>query len=256
MTATTDEKDQREAKATGRGLTVVIPSKNVDNLNPCVAAIRTHEPSARIIVIDDGILIDNPEDDRFCSECEVITGPKPFVFARNCNIGIKAAGDDDIVLLNDDALLESPGGFTRMQRFASEHPEVGLVSATTNHAGNPEQHRRVHRPIGGFPVAADGFRILNRNTPGNSFPTVAFVCVLIPRRTLDTIGLLDERFDPGMYEDNDYCRRVFNAGKQIAIADSCYVDHGSLRPTFRSGPAVGAKLEQARKIYMDKWGSA
>ncbi len=133
-----------------------------------------------------------------------------------------------------------------MQKFALTTSGIGLVSATTNHAGNPEQHRR----------AQEGVRILSGNTPGNSFPTVAFVCVLIPRWIIDFVGLLDERFAPGMYEDNDYCRRLLPAQLKIAVHDGCYVDHGSLQPTFRADPRVGAKLEAARKIYLDKWGTA
>ena len=38
---------------------------------------------------------------------------KPFVFARNVNLGIEAAGDADVILMNDDATqLRTPYGFT------------------------------------------------------------------------------------------------------------------------------------------------
>ncbi len=239
------------------GLSVVIPSKTASNLILCVQAVRKCDPESRILVIDDGVTWHDTvawrTEWRMGAGFAIINGVKPFIFSRACNQGIAAAGGDDIVLCNDDALLESSGGFSRMQRFAEEHPEVGLVSATTNHAGNPEQLRR----------QGDNVRILKRNTPGNSFPTVAFVCVLIPRRTIDLVGLMDERFG-GMtpegkriygFCDGDYCRRVFNAGKLIAIADSCYVDHGKLPSSFRSVPSQPIDMEAARQIYLKKWGS-
>ncbi len=235
-------------------LSVIIPSRNIKNLIPCVDAVRQHEPTAKIIIIDDGIQLEIHE----VAALEVgpfpltrIEGIKPFIFARNMNLGITAAGNDDVILLNDDAILKTPFGFTTMQWCATKNTDIGVISATTNHAGNPEQHPRKLDP--NRSVAPSGVRVLAKATPGNSFPTVAFVCVLIPRRTIKTIGYLDERFNPGMYEDNDYCRRCKEAGLKIAVHDGCYVDHGSLQPTFRSGPSIGAKLQEARKIYMDKW---
>lgn len=222
------------------GLSVIIPSRTLSNLLPCIAAVRLHEPSCPIYVIDDGL------PDRSDVEAIMIDGPKPFIFSRNMNLGIAAAGEDDVVLLNDDAILESPGGFSLMQSALESNRDIGLISATTNFAGNPEQVRR---------KGSTGFRVLSRPTPGNSFPTVAFVCVLIPRRTINAVGLLDERFVPGCFEDNDYCRRTRDAGLKIAVHNGCYVDHGSLVSTFRGAPSTGAKLDACRAIYMEKWGS-
>ena len=241
------------------GLSVVIPSKTAANLSACVAAIWKHEPDRaglRIIVIDDGLdwRTVMPDGQPYNAPgaaliparlLQMVDGIKPFIFARNCNLGIKAAGDDSVILLNDDALLESPGGFTLLQRAAEEHPEYGLISATTDVAGNTAQWRR----------EGGRLRTCPSPTPGNSFSTVAFVCVLIPRRTIETVGLLDERFDPGMFEDNDMCRRIAQVRLKIGIHDGCLVNHSRLQPTFRASPTVGADLERARQIYLKKWGS-
>lgn len=233
-------------------LSVVIPSKSLPNLLPCIAAVRQHEPSLPIYVIDDGL------PDRSVVEAIMIDGPKPFIFARNMNLGIVAAGEDDVVLLNDDALLESPGGLTLMQKFANEHPDVGLVSASTNVAGNPEQFRKSHDPNRPIPYQQ---RILMRATPGNSFPTVAFIAVMIPRRTIEVVGLLDERFGGTTaagrpiygHEDNDYCRRVSILGLKIAVHDGCYVDHSKLKSTFRGSPTGPGDCDASREIYLNKW---
>lgn len=226
------------------GLSVVIPSKSVTNLSACVKAVRQHEPDVRIIVVDDGL--DHSlihwgigTSDPFC-----VAGVKPFVFARNCNIGITAAGGDDVILLNDDALLETSGGFRAMQEDALV-TEYGLISATTNVAGNTFQHR----------VGTKGTRILGGKTPGNSFPTVAFVCALIPRRTIKLIGWLDERFNAYGWEDNDYCRRIHEAGLSIGVCDGCFVDHSKVKSSFRGGPNIAGDIQKGRQIYLEKWGS-
>lgn len=238
------------------GLSVIIPSRNADNLSVSLAAVLFRElPHVRVIVVDDG-LSGFPGACGLDPQVILVDGVKPFVFARNVNLGIAAAGSDDVVLLNDDAVLETVEGFSHMQRFAEEHPDVGILSASTNLAGNPEQMRR----------AIGGVRYLG-NTPGNSFPTVAFVCVLIPRRTFDAVaqldlqlpkplgGPLDEIFTAYGWEDNDFCRRVHLAGLKIAVSDTCYVDHSRLHSTFRGNAYAGGSIDEGRKIYLNKWGT-
>src|SRR3569833_4272566 len=102
-----------------RGLSVIIPSRNAANLVPCGVAIRAAEGrNVRCIVVDDGLderaqAINGPW-------AEVVPGVKPFSFPRNINIGILAAGSDDVVLCNDDALLQASGGFSALRILAEQ----------------------------------------------------------------------------------------------------------------------------------------
>jgi GT2 family glycosyltransferase len=225
---------------------IIIPSRNAANLVPCVGAVRRHAPGAEIVLVDDGIdwnprhlatPTESPQDPHVKSVVTVIQGAKPFIFARAANMGIAAARDNDVILLNDDALLETPFGFHKLEAASQAHPEMGLISAVTNLAGNPAQRPQ---DIG-----------LRKETR-----TVAFVCVYIPRRTLDRVGLLDERFTAYGWEDNDYCRRTREAGLEIGIFDDCFVDHASLHPTFRASPRISGELRAGREIYCAKWGDA
>ncbi len=52
-----------------------------------------------------------------------------------------------------------------------------------------------------------------------------FFCVLISRAAIERIGLLDERFFPGGYEDDDYCARARAAGLPVHLARDTYVHH-------------------------------
>ena len=127
---------------------VIIPSRNAANLVACVDQIRLFEGyGCRIIVVDDGLNLTEANNRSgagcyFCDsgDCLKIPGVKPFIFARNVNLGIKAAGADDVILLNDDALLQSKSGFTWLSG-KTQTGEYDIVSATTNLAGNPAQQR-------------------------------------------------------------------------------------------------------------------
>lgn len=214
-------------------LAVVIPTRNPENLAASSAAVRKHEPSALIVVVDDGLGI-RPQ------ACVLIPGIKPFIYARNCNLGIRAALKDltcnGVVLLNDDAILESPGGFTLLAEACDADPSIGIIGATCNNVGNRNQ----------WPQGV-GLRQEPR--------MVCFVGVYIPRHILESVGLLDERFEGYGFEDDDYCTRVRAAGLKVMIHDGCYLDHGSLTSTFRGNPSAPANLAHNSKIYRQKWGA-
>lgn len=211
------------------GLSVIIPSRVVSNLQPCVAAVKKHEPGCRVIVIDDGLA--NRDEDAL-----YIDGAKPFIFARNMNIGIRAAGEDDVILLNDDAILETPGGFSLLQKAAAENPEYGVIASTTNNVGNTNQFRK-----------GIGLRREKR--------MVCFVAVLIPRRAIEKVGLLDERYVAYGADDDDWCLRARLAGFQIGIHDGCFVDHKSLPSTFRDlTKTASQRYGNGIEIFKQKWG--
>jgi hypothetical protein len=227
-------------------LSVIIPSRRAPNLIPCVDAVRRCERTIPIVVVSDGL------DLRYClgqwggewasrqAPLQVLEGIEPFIYARNINLGIRAAAaeyrPEAFILLNDDALLMTPGGFTRLAQCAREHPDYGVISAVTNLVGNEAQ---LARNVGSFREESK---------------MLCFVCVLITAETLATVGPLDERFSAYGWEDNDFCRRCRLAGIRLGISDLCFVDHGSLQSTFRGNPTAGGDITAGSKIYREKWG--
>lgn len=219
-----------------RNLSVVVPSRNVSNLNTCVRAIRECEPDISVVVVDDGLgPAWNPRPDQF--QGATVKGMSPFVFSRNVNIGIQAAGDDDIVILGDDGILMTPFGFTLLQKAADANPEFGIISATTNLAGNRNQ----------YPQQETGLREEPR--------MVCFIAVLIPRTTIDSVGLLDEEFIGYGFDDDSYCVRVRRAGLKIGILDDTFVDHTSLPSTFRSLEYPGPGFHHNAEVFRRKYGA-
>ena len=135
-------------------LSIIIPSKNASNLSACVAAIWRNEPARRgfrIIVIDDSLdlLCDFHPGDQAGGHPRSISsyiGVKPFIFARNINQGIRIADRNDVILLNDDALLETPGGFSRLQSIALLNRQYGVVAPGGCSTSSAGACRSVRRP--------------------------------------------------------------------------------------------------------------
>lgn len=59
----------------------------------------------------------------------------------------------------------------------------------------------------------------------------------LSRQTIDKVGLLDERFLIGMFEDDDYALRIRKAGFKILCAEDVFIHH--------SGEASFGKLSSA-----------
>lgn len=218
---------------------IIIPSARSENLIPCVRSIMAMEPALdpkRIIVIDDG--------SRAGAEKQIkgvtwIKGQKPFCFARNVNLGIKAAVGD-VIIMNDDAVLETKFGMTSMSYAVREAKGTGACSAAiSGFVGNTNQK----------PVSPTGLRPEPR--------MVAFVCVYIPRAVINKLGSLDERFVGYGFEDNDYCRRILGAKMTLAVYDGCVVRHGDSvdTSTFRSKPEISELFKKNKALYERKWGA-
>lgn len=217
---------------------VVIPSKTATNIQPCVDSIIECEPAFAIediVIVDDGIHWASVPS---VGPVSVRFGVKPFVFAKNANIGLRVAFDDgaDVaILMNDDALLKTTMGFTSVTEACEFNPEYGLIAAVTNSSGNPNQQPK-----------NKGLRDERR--------MVCFVCVAIPRTTFERVGPLDERYIHYGMDDDDYSLRVLKAGLKLGVYDGCFVDHKTLPSSYRGDPKRGGDFRQNMQIFIDKWG--
>lgn len=223
---------------------VVIPSKTPNNLSECVESIWRLETDPKVIAIWDG---DPHELARWGPpwgagpHLDIRPGIQPFIFSRNVNLGIAAAiaaGDDAVVITNDDTRLLEPLGLSWLVRYALDNPDYGVISAgITQHVGNLEQ------------IKQPGTRL--RQIQGK---TLAFMSVCITAATFAKVGFLDERFTAYGWEDNDFCLRCRNENLKLGVFDGCIIEHGVLPSTFRAGNR-GGDIEPGRKIFIDKWGS-
>jgi len=225
-------------------IAVVIPSRNINNLTHCVASVLLCEPNIDVLVVDDGL--EHWPQTFHLNGIRRVEGVKPFIYARNCNEGMMAAQiDQDIILLNDDALLETHKGFSKMRQEWLDNQEYGIIGASMDKSGQPEQLRR----------GLAGLRPVKW--------MLVFACVFIPRLTIERIGFLDERFSvnaggkgPRGYgcEDDDYSWRVRSAGLKLGVSDSCFVNHSTLPSTFRDDPEHKADVSLHEAVFMRKWG--
>jgi len=161
---------------------------------------------------------------------KLIRNPGNYGFARANNIGILESTGDFICLVNSDVEFTS-NCFEPMLRYLQEHPDVGLLGPMSKTADG-----KVARSTMRLPTVWNSFtRALGIDVPlGRSHilrsqlmadfdhTTTRDVEVLngwfwmVPRKVLETVGLLDERFF--IYgEDIDWCLRFGEAEMRIVF---------------------------------------
>lgn len=179
------------------------------------------------------IIVDNASDSATRQQLEIAKQRYPQItiifndtnlgFSAGNNIGIKQAHGNFIVLLNSDA-FPPPGMIKKLVTHLESNDQLGMVGPVTNAAGNEQC---IYTPNGNMSEKIEtGLRYaVSGNDDVLSAYRLDFCCVAIPRRVFDQVGLLDEDFGRGYYEDLDYSLRVKAAGFKLGIAEDSFVYH-------------------------------
>jgi GT2 family glycosyltransferase len=87
-----------------------------------------------------------------------------------------------------------------------------------------------------------------------ALPMLSMVCVASRRDVFERVGLLDERFGIGMFEDDDYAWRVRALGYRCVCVEDVFVHHFG-RSAFKGLDAASydALFERNRRLFEDKW---
>lgn len=174
-------------------------------------------------------------------------------FSAGNNVGLRAATGEYLVILNNDTYV-TPGWVRTLCNHFRGREDLGLVGPVTNNIGNEARIEIGYADMAAMIAEAGKY---TRKHPGRLFPirTAAFFCVAMPRSTYEAVGPMDERFGVGFFEDDDYCRRVEQAGLAIACAEDVFIHH-HLSASFDQLHQERRRelFERNRAIYEEKWG--
>jgi GT2 family glycosyltransferase len=249
-------------------------------------ALRGLHPRASVIVVTHGLLettracvqslldrtaygdwelivVDNHSTDSTPDYLRALAREHPFVrivlndtnrgFAAANNQGIRIARGEFIVLLNNDTLV-THGWLGRLLRHL-DAPGVGMVGPVTNFAGNEARIDTDYPDVAGMDAFADRY---TRARLGRVFdiPMLAMFCVAMRRSLVDRVGLLDERYEVGMFEDDDFARSVKTLGQRVVCAEDVFIHHVG-RATFGQLPPETFQriFDANRRRFEEKWGA-
>lgn len=236
-----------------RPVSIVILSYNIREICiRCIESIRrnNHPDTYRIIVVDnassDGIyewLLQQPD-------LVLIRNEENVGFPKGSNQGIKAAGDNDILLLNNDVEIQ-PNSIFCLRMGLYESAQVGAAGSVTNYAGNGQSVQKEGYSIEDWRNYAIKCNVPCQNPYENKIYLGGF-SLLLRHGIIEQIGMFDERFSPGYYEDTDLGLRLAKAGYRQRLCKNSFVIHyGSA--SFHPNDKI-RQLRVNKQKMLDKWG--
>jgi GT2 family glycosyltransferase len=242
-----------------RASIVVLTYDNLVFNRLCIGSVlaNTEYPNYELIVIDnasqDGTVAELRRLESTVPQMRAIFNEHNAGFGPGNNQGLAAATGEILVLLNNDTVVPR-GWLTRLARHLDD-PRVGLIGPGTNRTCNEAQIDIPYQTYAEFQAVA---RRQSERHEGERYPIrmPMMFCAAFRRDAYERIGPLDERYEVGMFEDEDYALRAKGLGYVVAWAPEVYVHHayhasiGKLLPTGEYMRLV--RLNQGR--FEEKWG--
>ena len=238
---------------------IIVTYNNRDLNRMCLESIneRTDWPNFEVIVVDNNSTDGTPEylmeAEKTYPNVKVILNESNLGFAAANNIGLREAGGDYLVLLNNDTVV-TRGWLSTLIRHLASDPSIGLIGPVTNATGNEARVDVGYGNVDEMPSWAAHW-VREHDDEVFSIPMLAMFCVAMRRTVLQKVGLLDERFAVGMFEDDDFSMRIREAGFEIKCAEDAFVHHWG-RAAFAklNEPEYQRIFDENRTRFEQKWG--
>jgi GT2 family glycosyltransferase len=238
---------------------VILTYNNLLLSQICLASIFRNTPDSLYEVI----LVDNGSSDGTPAWLGGVQADHPRVklilngenrgFSAANNQAVALAAGDYLVFLNNDTVVP-PGWLERLLHHVSADDTIGLLGPVTNATGNearipaaystPDQMERFAEDrAGAFAGQAFDIRML------------AFFCVMARKHQYLELGGLDERFETGMFEDEDLALRYQARGLRVVCAEDVFIHH-FWRASFEKldQERYDRLFAENRRKFEEKWG--
>ncbi|MFH1847977.1 MAG: glycosyltransferase family 2 protein [Candidatus Omnitrophota bacterium] len=207
---------------------VILNLNGEEHTSECIKSLADSDyRDFHVILVDNGSTDDSPQKlkQRFPS-VSFIRNNSNLGFCRGVNIGIEYALENTtskyILLLNNDTAVNKNFLYELVDVFM-EHKDIGIVGGVEYRYDRPDKIRMAGHKFFWW-IGLQG-RVKKVRAPGpRDVQSVPGSCLMIRKKVIEKIGLLDERFF-AYYDDADWCFRARNAGYRVAYSPKAGIRH-------------------------------
>jgi len=175
------------------------------------------------------------------------------------NQGARAARGRHVVFLNNDTEVRS-GWLAALLRAVDEEPGAGAVTAKILNLDGTVQNAGgiLHHPDGSFTIP---YANASPQAPAASIrrevENASGPCMLVTRAALERVGLFDESFSPGYFEDSDLCFRARASGLRVIFEPGAEVlHHGKGTSSIVAAEGQGEiwrRFDENKRVFHGRW---
>jgi len=241
-----------------RASVVIVTYNGLPYTKMCVSSVLKHDwdPDDELIIVDNGSTDGTAEFLRDLSQLtpsiRLALNSTNRGFAAANNQGLAMARGEVLILLNNDTIVTR--GWLDRLADRLRNTETGIVGPVTNRTCNEAQIHTSYRTLAEMDAFADEYTRAHEER-ANDIGMLAMFCMAMRRDVFERVGPLDEQFEVGMFEDDDYSRRVRQAGYRVTCAEDVFVHHFG-QAAFGELCADGQYdriLESNRQRFEAKW---
>jgi len=240
-------------------LSIIIVNWNTkDLLRGCLESVLRETKSIESEIT----VVDNASSDRSCEmveaefpQIQLIKNEENLGFAKANNQAIAKAKGEFILLLNPDTVV-CENSLEKMLRFMQSNLKVGIIGPKML---NPDRTLQVscHAKPGLVFSSLSWFisgmfyekLCLSKNEEPAEVGYVSGACLLIRRKTIDAIGLLDENFF--IYaEEADWCMRAEKENWKVYFIPEAEIIHYAKESAKKYGLVAMSKIRAQSNYFL------
>lgn len=236
---------------------VILTFNQLEYTKKCLKSLLRHTPDHHeIIFVDngstDGTVLWLRKLMQHNTNFKLIENKRNLGFAKGCNQGIGESSGEFIILLNNDVVVTG-GWLTGMLECLKSAPDAGIVGPMTNNISGPQQVvSNKYRSVDDLENYSTKFKEHYRHRRIQLRRIVGF-CMLFRRSLIDQIGMMDQSFGTGNFEDDDFCLRATLEGFRNYIAGDVFIHHYGSRSFIGNNIAYGTTISRNKKLFDEKW---
>jgi GT2 family glycosyltransferase len=201
-----------------------------------------------VLVLDDASPEPGFSDDllRWCRDAGIdcYRTPRNLGIVRNVNLGLLRAMDGDydfVIIANSDVVFPS-NLITGMIAIAESDETIGSVTAWSTNVSayslpnvDPDAYIDEQVVVDWLSASLEG----EFGHGAMDVPAGISFCILIPRRVVHDVGIMDPVFGRGYCEETDWSLRSRARGWRVVLAPGVFVYHAGRGSTVEAGLVAG-----------------
>jgi GT2 family glycosyltransferase len=207
---------------------IIVTWNGIDYTKKCIDSVlkNTHGITYRFIFVDNNSTDETLEFLKKIKNSIIIDNDTNLGFAKAMNQGFEKVTAKYTVWLNNDTIVTHNWLVDLVSYFQYE-PKAGAIGPVSNGTGFIQKVDGLEK--NNYESIEKFAKEIKKKFKGDiiEYHRIAGFCLVMKSELINIVGKLDETFNHGGYDDDEYCKRIREKGFKILIAEDVFIYHKS-----------------------------